>query len=87
VGCDEHRDKLTVVKGDIRAWNPSHAFPGQKWGRSLDVIYFDIWGNQSTDDLKDMAELHKRFRPYLAKGGWMESWNRDFLRERRRQGY
>lgn len=72
-------DKLTIIPGDIYEWRPA---PKQKF----DVIYFDIWADQSTDDLKDMDVLHKAFRKYRAKGGWMQSWNRAFLQDQKKRG-
>jgi spermidine synthase len=61
--------KLTVIEGDIYKWTP-------RVGEKFDTIYFDIWANKGTDNLKDMRRLHNRFKEYLAPGGWMDSWVR-----------
>ena len=67
--------KLTIVCADIFDWKPCK---GTKW----DVIYFDIWPDISTDALKGMATLHRRFGRRLNSGGWMDSWKRRELRSR-----
>ena len=69
--------KLTVTCADIYEWKPEK-------GTKFDTIYFDIWSDQSTDDLEDMRKLHCRFRPYKVKEGWMNSWRRDWLRSQKR---
>ena len=49
--------------------------------RHFDTIYFDIWPNISTDNLKGIHRLHRRFKPALRAKGWMESWMREDLEE------
>jgi spermidine synthase len=64
--------KLAVVAGDIFEWTPP---PGARY----DVIWFDIWPDIDLARLAEMAELHRRFAPYLRAenpGCWMESWHR-----------
>lgn len=60
---------VTVIHGDIFEWLPDK-------GAKFDCIYFDIWPGVSSDDLGDDKLLRKRFRKFLAKGGYMESWTR-----------
>lgn len=74
----QHR-KLSIVCADIYEWKPEK-------GAKYDCIYFDVWADQSTDDLEDMAKLHRRFEAFKAKDGWMDSWNRDNLQARKRRG-
>lgn len=74
------RAKLTVVQGDISDWKPSTK------GRQFDTMYFDIWGDQSTDCLEEMAVLRRRFAPFLVRGGWSSCWRQDELRSLRRRG-
>jgi hypothetical protein len=57
---------LQVTQGDIFTWAP----PRTRW----DTIYFDIWGDVSSDDLREMRQLHNRFRSKLRPKGWMASW-------------
>jgi spermidine synthase len=73
IGPTVLHEKLTIVEGDIYEWKPAK-------GTKFDTIYFDIWSEQSTDDLDDMRKLHCRFRPYKVKEGWMDSWRRDYLK-------
>ena len=68
--------KVTVVCADIFQWPIPK---GAKW----DVVYFDIWPNICTDNLKEMATLHRRFaRRYT---DWMGSWCKDLLKSRKRR--
>lgn len=68
--------KLTVIHGDIFEWRPAT-------GTKFTTVYFDIWADQSTDELQTMARLHRGFRKYVADGGWIDSWNREWLRYQR----
>lgn len=72
-------EKLCVVEGDIWSWRPLI-------DAKYHTIYFDIWADQSTDALEDMTRLHRAFRKYLVRGGWMASWNREYLRDQKRRG-
>ncbi len=62
----ESGSKLQVTLGDIFTWKP----PRTRW----DTIYFDIWGDVNSDDLREMNRLHNRFRSKLRPKGWMSSW-------------
>jgi len=73
-----HQEKLTFVEADVLDWKPAK-------GTKYDVIYHDIWPTISTDNLKEMALLHRRFGQFKAPGGWMDSWKRDYLKYRKRQ--
>jgi hypothetical protein len=53
---------------------------GTRW----DVAWFDIWGNQSTDDLQDMARLR---RSYGRRTGWNDCWGRHTLLRYRQAGW
>lgn len=65
--------KLTVVCADIFEWKVPK---GQKW----DCIYFDIWADICTDNLKGMTRLHRKFARRKNPGGWMDSWMRETLK-------
>lgn len=67
---------LTVIHADIHEWLP---LKGEKY----DVIYFDIWGDISTDALPEMAKLHRRFSRFRNLSnpmGWIDSWRCSDLR-------
>ncbi len=75
-------DRLQIVSGDIFTWKPSV-------GTKYNVIYFDIWGSISTDTLKEMSTLHRRFARSLDRTDpkcWMDSWRREYLKDRRAMG-
>lgn len=74
--------KVQIIEGDINTWRPPK---GTRYG----TIYFDIWPDQCTDDLKEMARLHRVFGRYLDKADdarWMGSWCRDLLRYLKSRG-
>jgi spermidine synthase len=66
-------DRLQIVCGDIYSWKPAR-------GTRFQTIYFDIWPNFCSDNLIQMKKLEKRFRTYLEKGGWMNSWAKELCR-------
>jgi spermidine synthase len=73
--------KLTVICADIYEWTPPK-------GTVYDTIYFDIWPNICTDNLKDMEKLHRRFASKLNKANphrWMDSWLKDALKAQLRR--
>lgn len=71
--------KLKVIVADIMDWTPPK---GQKW----DTIYFDIWPDITTENLKDMEVLHRRFaRRKRFKDSWMDSWMRNTLKAQQRR--
>lgn len=70
---------LSIVQGDVFTWKPAK-------GRKFDTIYFDVWPNISEDNLDGIARLHVRAKSWKRPGGWMNSWQADNLRSRRRTG-
>lgn len=72
--------KLEVIQADIFDWKPER---GSRW----DAIYFDIWTAPSTDDLDEQDRLHRRYARRKVPGGFMASWWRELLLDRRRRGY
>ena len=71
--------KLTVICADIMDWKPAK-------GTRFDCIYFDIWADICTDNLKQINTLHQRFKGFKKPEGWMTSWCVDELRWRKRNG-
>jgi hypothetical protein len=73
--------KLKVICADIFEWKPDK-------GDLFDVIYFDIWPEISTDNLKEISRLHNRFKNSLNRNNpksFMASWMQDYLRKLHRQ--
>jgi spermidine synthase len=60
-------EKLTVVCKDIFKWKPAK-------GQLFDVVWFDIWADQTTDDRKDITRLHRRAAWWCRPGAWVASW-------------
>lgn len=58
---------LRVRQADIFEFEPAR---GEKW----DVLYFDIWGDVNSDDLKDSKALKKKFGRCKSRGGWLGCW-------------
>lgn len=49
-----------------------------------DTLYFDIWANISTDNLKQISKLHAMYRVNKrSKESWMSSWMVEYLRKKR----
>jgi hypothetical protein len=77
IGPHYTHPKLRVMHGDIFKWRPAA-------GETFDTIYFDIWPLIHAMNLVQMTYLHRAFAPFLAQGGWIESWMRRHLLQRAR---
>ena len=73
-------EKLAVIQADIFDWKPPQ-------GARYHYIYFDIWPNLCTTNLKEMTRLHRKFGRRKAPGGLMGSWGRTQLLRMQRQGW
>jgi len=71
--------KLDVQLADIFEWQPPK---GQSW----DTLYFDIWSNITTDSLREITKLKRKFARRKKPGGWMGAWLEDHLRALKRRG-
>ena len=69
--------KLTVEVGDAFKFKPPR--------RDYSCIYFDIWHDINTDNLQDIATLHRRAARWKAPGAWCSSWMHSELLLRRRR--
>ena len=66
-------ERLLIQQGDIFDWTPPR-------GARYDAIYFDIWPDICSSNLREMKQLHQKFRRRRRNGwSWMESWSRDYL--------
>lgn len=74
----EEAAKIAVVCEDILIWKAPKGF-------KFDCIYFDIWPNICTENLKQIAKLHCRFKGRLKGDRFMDSWARDILKAKRGQ--
>lgn len=69
-------NRLTIVQGDAFTWQPPK---GQRYG----AVWHDIWDTVCTDNLSEMAMLHRR---YGRRADWQGSWCKEdcrFLRDQR----
>jgi hypothetical protein len=72
--------KLMIICADIFEFNLPKT-------QKFDTIYFDIWPNICTDNLKEMSVLHRKFAKNKAnKSSFIESWYRKYLRSIKRKG-
>lgn len=71
---------LTVIEGDVFTWRPANK------GRQFDFVYLDIWTDLCVDDIGERQRLHRRFRPYLRKGGKVTSWEYEHLSYLKQRG-
>lgn len=67
--------KITFIQADILTWQPPR---GSHWN----YAWFDIWDQLSTDNLPQMAKLHRKFTRYADRYG---SWGQKLLQYRARQ--
>ena len=67
--------KITFHCASIFDWIP----PKDK---KYNMAWFDIWDNLCTDNLKEMATLHRK---YGKKAVWKGSWGKDYLQYQKRQ--
>jgi len=73
------RDKRVKINhADAFTWKPDN-------GDQYDAVWHDIWGNISTDCLKEMTKLKRRYARWIAKGGFQECWKHDWLKWKARQ--
>lgn len=74
----DERKKLHIIVEDIFDWKPN-------CGAQYDCIWFDIWPTITTKNLPEMGKLHRRFSKFHKKTGWMKSWMREYLINKKRQ--
>lgn len=74
----EYGHKIDIQCASIYDWLPPE-------GEKYDTIWFDIWHVRDYANLPVMEELHQRFSPYLAEGGWMQSFWRAEMMDMKRQ--
>jgi len=69
-----HQDsgRLRIVNASIFDWKPDVP--------KFSTVYFDIWPDICSDNLKEMVLLQRKYARRLMPGGWMGCWSRDLLR-------
>lgn len=71
-------NKITIIHADIFDWKPPK-------GEKFDTIYFDIWPEITSGNLKEIKFLHNRFKNFKAPGAWMNSWMKEYLQKEKRK--
>jgi hypothetical protein len=75
--------KLAVVLGDVHRWKPSRV--GRRLTARYDYVYLDIWSDICVDDYVDHKRLRAKYGRILRRGGKVESWQFERLRELHRR--
>lgn len=68
-------DNLRILTADAYTWKPEK---GERWH----IAWHDIWDNLCTDNLKEMAKLHRRFGRRV---NWQDSWGKGLLTAQKRR--
>jgi predicted membrane-bound spermidine synthase len=63
---------IKIVCADILEYRPPK-------DEHYDTIYFDIWPDINTKNLKEIYTLHRRWIHRLNPGGWINSWMEEHL--------
>lgn len=71
----KHGDKLEIIQADSYEYRPPK-------GVRYTVVWHDIWLNLCTDNLDEMAKLHRKFG---RRTDWQGSWGKELLKYRRQQ--
>lgn len=66
--------RVEIIHADIFKWQPPK-------GATWDLGWYDIWPNLCTDNLDEMATLHRRFG---RRTSWQGSWGKEYLQRQRR---
>lgn len=72
-----HFGRLNIVQADVYTWRPAK-------DQKFDAIYFDVWPDVCEDNLVGINRLHNRAKSWKRPGAFMDSWQADTLRSRRR---
>jgi spermidine synthase len=64
-------ERLEVIEGDVNTWEPPA-------GTAYDVVWMDIWGDVSTDNLKEMEFLKEKFS---VGETWVGCWFMGYLED------
>lgn len=72
---DRWEGAVEIRKDDAFTWKPEK---GQRWT----AIWHDIWPTLCTDNLSEMATLHRRFG---RRCDWQGSWGKEILKRQRDQ--
>lgn len=69
--------RLTIHHADAFTWEPPKDI---LWT----VVWHDIWSSICTDNLPEMARLHRKYERRIA--GWQGSWSKELCQRNKRRG-
>ena len=69
--------RVTIIEADCFTWQPPK-------GKYYDFVYHDIWDNITSDNLPEMAKLHRK---YGKRCYYQESWCKRQCQEVKRRNY
>lgn len=75
--------KIKIICADIMEWKPTK-------GEKFDSMYFDIWPDACTDNLKQIRFLHNRFKYFKNRSNpncYMDSWMKNYLQRLKSQNH
>jgi hypothetical protein len=72
---ERYGDRLEIIEADSYEYSPPK-------GIRYTVVWHDIWLNLCTDNLDEMAKLHRK---YGRRTDWQGSWGKEVLTSLRRQ--
>jgi predicted membrane-bound spermidine synthase len=73
--------KLKIICADIFEYLPEKK-------EKFDTIYFDIWADITTENLKEIKILHNKYKNFLNRKNdncYMESWLKEYLQQCKRR--
>lgn len=59
-------EKIEVIEADAYQYQPN---------QGLDTVYMDIWPSWYRDNSEGIAEIRRRYEPYLSPNGWLGCWS------------
>lgn len=70
-----HDPRVKIIHADALEYKPAK-------GEKFDCVWHDIWDYICSDNLKEMATLHRR---YGKRTAWQDSWQKDMCQYYRRR--
>lgn len=72
---EKYGERVTIINADAMTYKPPK-------GAHYGAVWHDIWATICTDNLDEMATLHRR---YARKTEWQGSWCKELLQAERRR--
>ena len=69
--------RVTIIEADAFTWQPPK-------GKFYDFVWHDIWDDLTSDNLPEMAKLHRK---YVKRCNYQESWCKRECQQAKRRNY